>query len=362
MYKKIACRGGHTEKATGSNGIINELTEDRKVKDSVEKYLKQLGAEVLDCTPPKNGNFNKYTDLSYGSSKANNWGADLFVSIHFNNCYKTYNGAIGTEVCVYSKFDTAQRVVDSIGKLGFINRGQKVRGSELHELRETNMQAMIIEVCFVEATEDVKLYKKIGYDTIGKAIAEAIMNKKISSPNTSTQSQNKPSTSKPKPSSELYRVRKSWTDAASQKGAYSDKNNAIAECKKHSGYKVFDSAGKEVYPNSASNSSNPPKKPNNVKQNTRSIQFLCNKVLGSKLDLDGIWGKNTEAQVKKLKLCGYPYVNRDCTRYVQEVLGLNEDGIFGRNTEKKIKEFQKKHGLSCDGIVGFNTYKALATK
>ena len=285
MYKKIACRGGHTEKATGSNGIINELTEDRKVKDSVEKYLKQLGAEVLDCTPPKNGNFNKYTDLSYGSSKANNWEADLFVSIHFNNCYKTYDGAIGTEVCVYSKFDTAQRVVDAIGKLGFINRGQKVRGSELHELRETNMQAMIIEVCFVESTEDVKLYKKVGYDAIGKAIAEAIMNKKISSSNTSTQNQSKPSTSRPKPSYELYRVRKSWTDVALQKGAYSDKNNAIAECKKHSGYKVFDSKGKEIYSNSASKPSKPSTSPNGDKEIKRYTEHGTCKVVANILNV-----------------------------------------------------------------------------
>lgn len=31
---------------------------------------------------------------------------------------------------------------------------------------------MIIEVCFVEATEDVALYKRLGYDAIGKNIAE----------------------------------------------------------------------------------------------------------------------------------------------------------------------------------------------
>ena len=41
------------------------------------------------------------------------------------------------------------------------------------------MLAMIVEVCFVEATEDVNLYKKLGADAIGKAIAEAIVNKKI---------------------------------------------------------------------------------------------------------------------------------------------------------------------------------------
>ena len=37
---KWAVRGGHTEKATGAHGLINELTEDRKIKDAVIKYLK----------------------------------------------------------------------------------------------------------------------------------------------------------------------------------------------------------------------------------------------------------------------------------------------------------------------------------
>ena len=44
---KIAVRGGHVPNFTGANGIINELTEDRKVKDSVINYLRQLGCEVL---------------------------------------------------------------------------------------------------------------------------------------------------------------------------------------------------------------------------------------------------------------------------------------------------------------------------
>ena len=48
--------------------------------------------------------------------------------------------------------------------------------------------------------------------------------------------------------SELYRVRKTWEDATSQRGAYSVLDNAIAEAKKYSGYKVFNSAGVQVYP------------------------------------------------------------------------------------------------------------------
>lgn len=176
--KKIAVRGGHTELCTGASALIDELTEDRKVTAAVIKYLRELGYEVLDVTPPVNYTSSSSTDLLYGVNKANEWGADLFISIHFNKAYDSYNGALGSEVCVYSTYDIAQRVVDKLGDLGFKNRGQKVR-QELYELRNTKMSAMIVETCFVEATEDVALYRKLGADAIGKAIAEAIANKKI---------------------------------------------------------------------------------------------------------------------------------------------------------------------------------------
>lgn len=185
---KIAVRGGHTELCTGARALLDELTEDRKVKDSVIKYLRTLGCEVLDVTPPVNYTTSVSADLAYGVNKANSWGADLFLSIHFNKAYNSYNGAIGSEACVYYTHDIAQRVVNGLGELGFKNRGQKIR-KELYELRNTSMEAMIIETCFVEATEDVELYRKLGADTIGKAIAEAIVNDKTAENTTTTQNQ-----------------------------------------------------------------------------------------------------------------------------------------------------------------------------
>ena len=173
---KIAIRGGHCPNATGAKGIIDELTEDRKVKNSVIKYLKQLGHEVLDVTPTDCT--SSKGDLYPGVNLANSWGAHLFVSIHFNKAYSSYNGSLGSEVCVYSPFDTAQRVVNGLSSLGFKNRGQKIR-PKLYELKSTKMLSMIIEVCFVEATDDVNLYIELGHDLIGKTIAESIANKKI---------------------------------------------------------------------------------------------------------------------------------------------------------------------------------------
>ena len=175
---KIACRGGHTELCTGASALINELTEDRKVKDSVCKYLRQLGHTVLDVTPPVNYTNSSSVDLAYGVNKANNWGADLFISIHFNKCYDSYNGALGSESCVYSENEYGKRIVNALSGLGFKNRGQKIR-TGLYELSHTNMTSVIVETCFVEATEDVALYKKLGPDAIGKTIAEAIVNQKI---------------------------------------------------------------------------------------------------------------------------------------------------------------------------------------
>ena len=174
---KIAVRGGHCPRVPGASKFIDELTEDRKVKDSVIKYLKQLGHEVFDVTPPDTTNSSN-VDLSFGINKANTYNVDLFVSIHFNKAYDVYNCFLGSEVCVYSPFDIAQRVVNGLAGLGFKNRGQKVR-PQLYEIRHTNMKAMIIEVCFVESISDVCLYKKLGHDLIGKTIAECIANKNI---------------------------------------------------------------------------------------------------------------------------------------------------------------------------------------
>lgn len=168
---KIAIRAGHNKKATGASALLVEIVENRLLLPLVIQLLRIAGHDVLDVTP---GECDTNTDLSYGVRKANEWGADLFVSLHFNKCYASYEGKIGTEVCVYnSASQHGTGVVKALSDLGFRNRGLKVR-PELYELRATNMEAMIIETCFVEATGDVELYNTIGVDKIAKAIVNGI--------------------------------------------------------------------------------------------------------------------------------------------------------------------------------------------
>lgn len=52
----------------------------------------------------------------------------------------------------------------------------------------------------------------------------------------------------------LYRVRKTWKDAKSQKGAFNDLSNAKKCADKNKGYSVFDESGKAVYTSEATNS------------------------------------------------------------------------------------------------------------
>lgn len=76
----------------------------------------------------------------------------------------------------------------------------------------------------------------------------ALMNKLTTSTNTDTSNSAPPSASV-----EIYRVRKSWKDAKSQVGAYKNLQNAKEICDKAgSGYYVFNSAGKAIYPESKS--------------------------------------------------------------------------------------------------------------
>ena len=290
---KIAVRGGHCPNVPGSRGIIDELKEDRLVKNAVIKYLNQMGVSVLDVTPPDSISSSS-ADLSYGVNKANNWGADLFVSIHFNNAYSTYNGALGTEVCIYSEYDIAGRVVNKMASLGFRNRGQKVR-TGLYELKHTSMKSMIVEVCFVEATEDVALYKKVGYDYIGKTIAEALVNRSSGVTPTPTPTPEPVPTPTPQPTSKNYH---SW----------------IAR-----------------------------------------LQEECNKQGFSNQKVDGIAGPNTLNGSPMVRRGA----RGNITKLIQEKLGISADGIFGANTEVAVKNYQRTNALSVDGIVGRNTWRKL---
>lgn len=219
---------GHNYYVPGASGEFSETKENRNVKNKVIALLRAEGHTVYDCTDEDGKTASQ--NLANIVKKCNEHAVDLDVSIHFNAYNKE---AHGTEVLQYSsKTDTvSQRVCNKISALGFKNRGVK-DGSHLYVVRKTNSKAILIECCFCDNKGDAKLYD---VDEMAKAIVEAIINEAIETPVKETVIQ------------KLYRVRTTWNDSDSQIGAFVDLDNAKAECRE--GYTVFDWNGKAIYSN-----------------------------------------------------------------------------------------------------------------
>ena len=182
---KINVHAGHNPDgkiACGAVGLIKESTEARAIKDYVIKYLKAADQTVYDCTV--NDGKSSADVLKKIVTKCNKHSVNIDVSIHLNsgaNDKKGNGKSTGVEVLVYSKeskaYDEAKRICDKLAKLGFKNRGVKVR-PDLYFLRKTDSPALLIEVCFVDDKDDVNIFNK-NKAKIGKLIAEAIVNKTI---------------------------------------------------------------------------------------------------------------------------------------------------------------------------------------
>lgn len=109
--------------------------------------------------------------LSSRAKYANKNNADIYVSIHMNS----NNGTPGTGTEVYYYGDNpktkelAQRVQNSIVKLGYRDRGIKKAGFVV--LKETKMPAILVECCFLNNINDMN---RLNYDSMVTAIANGV--------------------------------------------------------------------------------------------------------------------------------------------------------------------------------------------
>lgn len=165
--------GGHSLKCRGASGLLDEVNEDRAVKNKVIELLRNEGHTVYDCTDDNGKDQN--SNLKAIVSKCNDHKVDLDVSIHLNA-----GGGTGTEVYIYSDNskakDEATRIAEKISNtLGIRNRGVKT-STKLYVLRKTNSPALLVECCFVDNAIDKM---KWSADKCAKAIVEGILNKSV---------------------------------------------------------------------------------------------------------------------------------------------------------------------------------------
>jgi N-acetylmuramoyl-L-alanine amidase len=298
----VAIRGGHNFQSIGARALLDETTEGRKVKDAVIKYLKMAGEITVDAT---SGNCTQSVDLKFGTDTANKANAVLYGPIHFNKAYDSYVGAIGSEIWINPKniksVEVGTRILNNLAALGFKNRGLKdgMIQNRLHDIRSSNMATVLIETCFVEATEDVRIYREVGADRVGKAIAEGILGHTINEP-------------------------------------------VVAKVE----IKLF---AAPVVPKVT------PVPETRVNNSIAQLQTELNKQ-GAKLLIDGFYGPKTLAACPVLKFGDKGNV----IKWLQKRLALKlQDGIFGNDTKAAVKNYQTALKLTSDGAVGGKTWDAL---
>lgn len=136
---------------------------------------------------------------------------------------------------------------------------------------------------------------------------------------------------------QMYRIRKTWADAASQIGAYANLDYAKAACK--DGYKVYDKNGAVVYSNDSEYT---------LPRFIRSVQAACGATV------DGIVGPETLSKTVTISSTvnrRHPVVEHFQRRLA--ALGYTQvgevDGIAGAKFDAALKAFQADNGCVVDG-------------
>lgn len=205
------CNGKTYKEADLTREVVNGLAEKLKNHASVTVYDQSR---------------NAYTDYKNGvlNSKAHFEDFDFVLEVHFN-AFQTDKGdgkTKGVEIFAKSGSNIEGNIVKNIAALGFTNRGVKSNGfAVINTARGKGAQAALLEVCFIDDADDMKLFlakkddiiiaiaKGFGFNASGSASTKA---------ETTSQKVEKPATSE---SGALYRV---------QVGAFSLKKNASEKC------------------------------------------------------------------------------------------------------------------------------------
>lgn len=310
---KLALNAGHGIHTPGKrcdkNIDPNETREwslNSRICEKIEEKLKAYSAYDLLRLDDITG--QKDIDLNVRTNNANKWDADFYLSIHHNAGINGGTGG-GIETYTYTKAsaksyewqdDLYKALIKHAGLKG--NRADGTRQKNLHEVRESNMPAVLIECGFMDSKTDVPIIlsedfaDKVANACVQVIVAKAGLTKKVVMPKPQPQNE-----SKTEP------IKKDTSVLMWQKAAIAD------------GFKF------------------------------------------PKYGADGKWGSECEAVAKKA-VCkkhtiGFKY--RNLTKIVQKAVGVTIDGKFGNDTRNAVIKFQKLVGLVPDGCVGFNTWKKI---
>ena len=163
---KIVINGGHYPgRDCGALGRISQEAEiTRELMSAVAGYLRVVNYDVLEV---------QENDLAEVVQKSNDFGADLFISIHCNGSVN--RNARGTEVYYFSPKGAiiAQCIQNQIvHSLETLDRGIK-ESATFYVLKQTNCIAVLVETAFITNEEDEKILL-VKRNEFARAIARGI--------------------------------------------------------------------------------------------------------------------------------------------------------------------------------------------
>ncbi len=231
--------------------VIRENEFNWAVVKELDELLRRNGNFETILTAPTDAD----TSLSNRCKRANEFKADIFVSVHANASDGKFDGedkdASGIETWYLST--EGKKLAEDIQAELIQNTKQKNRGikkGNFYVLKYTNMPAVLTENLFMDNEREALLM--IDKQYINEVAREHYLGIckyfKVDDKLSEVEQPEQKPEEKPDSNKIKYRVRKSANDAQSQKGAFTSLENAIQCAKKYSGYSVYDTAGKLVYP------------------------------------------------------------------------------------------------------------------
>jgi N-acetylmuramoyl-L-alanine amidase len=167
---KITINGGHypglDSGAIGATGL-QEAIVVKGIMGKIAGYLRVVGYEVLEV---------QENELCQITDASNNFGADLFVSVHCNAAANT--AARGTETFCYKFGGKSERLAHCIQNqittsIGTDDRG--IKEGNFAVVRDTDCPAVLVETAFISNLEDeALLIDEKERDQFAAAIARGI--------------------------------------------------------------------------------------------------------------------------------------------------------------------------------------------
>lgn len=180
--KIIAIDAGHGGSDTGAIGPTGYTEKEGTlaISQKLASFLKSAGAKVVmtrsddrDVYAP---NASATNELQARVNVGNNYGADIFVSIHCNAFVNP--AANGTQTFYYGSSYQGQRLADNIQTKmietnGLYNRG--ISNCNFYVVKYSYMPAVLIETAFISNyNEEALLRDNVWQENLAKAIAEGI--------------------------------------------------------------------------------------------------------------------------------------------------------------------------------------------